>query len=249
MMDEVYHILNGDALKAHFPRNLRGELIICRECLVDGPVGGETDGIFYQNRARFIQEAYPGFTQADYYEKTVAELEKLKKIPKEASVHLWFEDDLFCQVNCWFVLDRLKVQGHKGPLFLVRPHTDLMFGFGTLSPAALKEVFALGQRISPEDFQDFSEMWKGYVLKEGKKLRSLAAHMSATFPFLPEAVEAEIARWVPEGEMGRPEKCLKSIIEELGTREFGPVFREFCKRESIYGFGDLQVKRLMEKVK
>jgi hypothetical protein len=29
---------------------------------------------------------------------------------------------------------------------------------------------------------------------------------------------------------------------------FGTVFQEFCKRESIYGFGDLQVKRIFDEV-
>ena len=42
---------------------------------------------------------------------------------------------------------------------------------------------------------------------------------------------------------------LIQIIKELKTEEFGPVFKEFNKRESIYGFGDLQVKRLFNQIK
>lgn len=32
------HILNGDALNECFPNDLKGERIIARACLVDGPV-------------------------------------------------------------------------------------------------------------------------------------------------------------------------------------------------------------------
>ncbi len=37
-------------------------------------------------------------------------------------------------------------------------------------------------------------------------------------------------------------------MEGLQTQNFGLIFREFCKREGIYGFGDLQVKRLLEEI-
>ncbi|WP_215225522.1 hypothetical protein [Echinicola shivajiensis] len=62
-------------------------------------------------------------------------------------------------------------------------------------------------------------------------------------------VDAEIARRPPNGGLGRPEQSMIGIMEELHTDEFSKLFREFSKRESIYGFGDLQVRNLLEKVK
>jgi len=49
--------------------------------------------------------------------------------------------------------------------------------------------------------------------------------------------------------LGRPSQSLIRIINELNTVEFEPIFREFSKREDIYGFGDLQVKRLFNEIK
>jgi len=46
----------------------------------------------------------------------------------------------------------------------------------------------------------------------------------------------------------RPVQSLKEIKEELKTDDFGIIFREFSKREAIYGFGDLQVKRLLDEL-
>ena len=40
-MNNIYHILNGDSLKNQFPKSISGELIVARECLVDGNIQGE----------------------------------------------------------------------------------------------------------------------------------------------------------------------------------------------------------------
>jgi hypothetical protein len=40
---------------------------------------------------------------------------------------------------------------------------------------------------------------------------------------------------------------LKSIFN-ITLADFGIIFREFTKRAGIYGFGDLQVKRLLKEL-
>ena len=86
------------------------------------------------------------------------------------------------------------------------------------------------------------------IINDLDLLQQLSNSMATKFPFLAPAVEAHLDRIPKEGELSRPEKTLKLLIEELNTTEFGPIFREFCKRESIYGFGDLQVKRIYDKL-
>jgi hypothetical protein len=75
------------------------------------------------------------------------------------------------------------------------------------------------------------------------------ANLKGKYPFIPAAVEAHIARIPTENSPGRPRQTLLDIMKELETDEFGPVFREFCKLESIYGLADLQVKRLLKEIK
>jgi hypothetical protein len=92
--------------------------------------------------------------------------------------------------------------------------------------------------------------------------------LEGEFPFVLKAVEAHIDRIPREGDPGRPVRTLLEIVREMRemqeTREmqemraaqksqtrqvnFGAVFREFQRREAIYGFGDLQVKRLFDAV-
>ena len=38
-------------------------------------------------------------------------------------------------------------------------------------------------------------------------------------------------------------------MKELDTKDFGTIFKEFNRRESIYGFGDVQVRRLFNSIR
>ena len=74
----------------------------------------------------------------------------------------------------------------------------------------------------------------------------IATELESSYPFIYKALEAHISRFPTDGTLSKPRQSLIEIMNELNTREFGPVFREFSRREAIYGFGDLQVKRLLD---
>ena len=58
-MKVQHHILNGDALKEQFPTDkIDGHLIVCRECLIDGNIQGDSLMEFWDNRAEFIEKNY-----------------------------------------------------------------------------------------------------------------------------------------------------------------------------------------------
>src|SRR5688572_17976133 len=95
------HVLNGDALKENFP--LAGDIIVCREALVDGPVDALSFESFFEDRAAFIAESFDA--EKDSYVNLVRnEFDRLANCNHESAIHLWFEHDLFCQVNLWFIL-------------------------------------------------------------------------------------------------------------------------------------------------
>lgn len=94
-MRKQFHILNGDSLKEILPANIQGEMIVARECLIDGNVEGKSLDDFFATRAKFISDNYEGSSKQDYYNKTVIEFQKIQAIPQESEINLWFEDDLF----------------------------------------------------------------------------------------------------------------------------------------------------------
>jgi hypothetical protein len=245
-MPDCYHILNGDALKEQLPGTIKGEIIVMRECLVDGDVTGKDLEDLLNTRATFLSRTY-GITAAEYDEKTRTEIQKIREIDPAAAVYLWFEDDFFCQVNCWFVLFLLQEEQKDNPLYLVRPPEHSSYGFGGLSSDELLAAFEYKQTIL--ELGELALLWKYYQQGNLGAMRELAKDLKEMYPFLLPAVQAHIERLPSEKSLGRPKEALKEIMDEVGCDDFAPIFRLFCEREAIYGFGDLQVKRLLEEVK
>lgn len=241
----TYHILNGDALKDRFPATIEGHIIVARECLVDGDVSGQNLGEFFDHRAHLLSTEYKACTAEEYYQSTVAEFAKIMALPSAAEVHLWFEDDLFCQVNLWFVVYLLYQSEIDCSVFLVRPETHNQYGFGGLTDTEL--IDALGNKTNISNIELWAALWISYQQKDVERLLNTAKQLD-DFPFVLAAVEAHLAR-IPTAETpGRPTQSLIKIMNELGAVGFGPVFQAFSKQESIYGFGDLQVKRLYDQI-
>jgi hypothetical protein len=244
-MNKHYHLLNGDALKEQFPTSIEGNIIIARECLVDGPVHGDNLDEFFATRAEFISKQYGGTTR-DYHEQSTAELLKILDIEKDATINLWFEDDLFCQVNFWFVVHLLNKNNRNNLIYLVRPAEHTRYGFGGLSQSELLTCYKQKTLLTQPD--RIAALWSAYQAGDTETLLAIANQLKAPYPFIHTAVEAHIQRIPVNGHPGRPKATLLSIINELNTQDFSAVFRAFNERESIYGFGDLQVKRLYDEV-
>jgi hypothetical protein len=98
-----------------------GELIVARECLVDENIQGGNLSDLFGNRAEYL-ERYPQVSVGIYFEITVPEIAKITNIPQKLIVYCWFEDDLFCQVNFWFVLHLLAKNQQIYKIYLVRPN-------------------------------------------------------------------------------------------------------------------------------
>lgn len=243
-----FHILNGDALEERFPDSVNGDIIVARECLVDGNVSAHSLDELFEMRASYLSEAYNS-TEDFYFGSVVPEFEKIISLPSGSVINLWFEDDLFCQVNMWFVCSLIEEYVTPQKVFLIRPHTDIQYGFGALNSKGLKQIYSSGTELSEDDIKLFSTLWKLYQKDEHSEIVKLAKQNSTHFAFLLETAEANLNRFPENGALGRPKRSLLNIMTELNTNDFAPVFQEFHKRESIYGFGDLQVKRMFDQLK
>jgi hypothetical protein len=244
-MINTIHILNGDALKNQFPQSISGEIIVMRECLIDGNVQGETLADFYQNRADFI-ESYEQVDVGEYFKRSVPELNKIANISANTSVYCWFEDDLFCQVNFWFVLCSLAQQAGERKIYLVRPNTGNEYSFGHMSQNELIAAYQKPIIIESIDLKRLGNLWRYYQEKQFNSMKALAENYIDKFPFLLPAVNAELDRLPDRSGYGRPERCLLSIMKTLETQDFSAVFQLFHQQEALYSFGDLQVKRMFD---
>ena len=251
-MSRTFHILNGDALLEFFPESiLSGEIIVARECLVDGPVTGKTLEEFWETRAGFIASEYEEDKES-YFFDVVSEFNRISLIPPGSEVNLWFEEDLFCQVNLWFcisllvnVADQLKINIVKPPLKDGQPDWS---GFGGLDRNELAGAYQGRQKLSMADIKLLANLWNAFKTNNRSELKNLASEKSDHFPFLQEVVQAQLDRSSEDNLSGRPEKALKNIMLQNDTKDFKTIFKVFSLQEGIYGFGDWQVENILNKM-
>ncbi len=237
------HVLPGDSLVETFEATeLGGEVAICRECLVDGKISAETLEEFWSVRASFLDDQSNEPSKLyEHYAKP--EFEKILSANTSTTVNLWFEYELFCQVNMWFCLFLLR--NSNAEIFrvepIVRTSEDVWKGFGRLNAVELKRCFAERKKLSNVDVELGSNLWKAFQTSDFAKLIELSKSKSQCFPYLEEVCKA-----ATELET-RPKFALQKIIEG-GENDFGKVFRKFNETEGIYGFGDLQVRRIFDEI-
>nr|WP_294936501.1 DUF1835 domain-containing protein [uncultured Flavobacterium sp.] len=252
-MPAEYHILNGDCLKWQLDQtNIQGELIVCRESLIEGAVDAFPIEKFWDQRAEFVSKAFNA-TKEEYYQKSVTEFKKLDVIPDGSEINLWFENDLFCQVNMWFVLSLLAEKASKYKIYRIFPEitsaSDYWTGFGKATTEDLQKAYINRVLFSEADIRLGNTLWNGYRNNDLETLLLLSHAKSECYENLVEVCKANVERFPSESNIvGRPERVLKEIMEKEGT-DFQTILTEFCKTKGIYGLGDLQVKRIYEKIK
>jgi len=244
----MFHILNGDALLQQFPSTIPGRKLVARECLVDGPVTGiSLEGLF-STRLKYMARTYQ-IDEASYADKTIREFNRMRTIPEKATVYLWFEDDLFCQVNAWFVASILDAMPYHLDTNWVTPSTDIAKGFGGMGPVDLHTAYRNATPIKRDNLSTLATLWPAYQHQDFSSMIQLAVALQPILPMLPTAVAAHIERFPADGSPGRPQRVLKTLQEEFGRDNFGKAFQEFCRTQAIYGFGDLQVKRIWDSLR
>lgn len=239
------HVLSGDSLVVPFKNTgIEGEVVVCRECLVDGDRNAGDLREFWNVREKYLSQAYPE-AGLNYRDSVVGEFERLLDLADGNEIYLWFEYELFCQVNLWFTIWLLR-KIDNALLNVVYPKLkdadDIWKGFGWSSNKELNESYEAALRLERADNLLASDLWESFQSGDLERLRSLSDTETRTFPTLKQlgVAACEIDT--------RPQNSISRIMN-AGMTEFGEVFREFSKGEAIYGFGDLHVKRIYNTTK
>lgn len=245
------NILNGGALVDRMEAAGFGQLIVYREALIDGPVNAPNIDEFWKQRAAYLADS-PEPEHENYYDYVVAEFDKLKEITPGSNINLWFGDDLFCQANMWFLVTYLDQLGLAGALYRVFPIIKQGQGrwneFGGLDAGDFGESYDARVAFTKNDVDLVKKLWKAYSAHDLAALQSLANTPTEVIHDLDLVVQAHIDRFPKEGELSRPEKTLKEIMDS-GVTGFRNIFPAFNNREGIYGFGDVQVQHILANMK
>ncbi|MCF8714389.1 DUF1835 domain-containing protein [Joostella atrarenae] len=247
-MANTLHITNGDSFTAVLNKlNISGDIITWREMLCEGKttneVGSET---FWRHRYEYLNRAYK-ITKDTFINRTLKEYRNLCNQKSQEEIVLWFDSDLFCQVNMIAVISWLKKNRKEAAIFLAYPddNIDSLNGLSTLSNDKLKEVYENKVLLSKDDIEYGDYIWQLYCENNPIRLQNAIKQNKSQLIFLSEAMEAHIHRF-PSLKNGLNElenlMLQKSIDTKLASKE--EIVNEMLRSQGIYGFGDMQFTKM-----
>ena len=243
----MLHIHNGDSTagtlrEAGFP----GEHFAFREALATGPTpqGLAKDDWLTVRAEHLAAEIEP---DAAAIKQDLLRIDAtLAHVSNYAEVILWFEHDLFCQINLIYLLDRFARQGTgSARLSLICigefPGRPDFRGLGELTAAQLASLFDTRHAVSAAELSLAQRAWAAYCAPDPREIERLLAEDTAALPILRAALVQHLARFPSVGNgLGRAEQRLLGFIAD-GISKFGSLCPAFFKAEPAYGLGDLQI--------
>ena len=149
---------------------------------MEGPADADPD-----TRAAWLAPRL-GVTPDAYSQRSREVVATLARAKTHDEVVLWFERDLFCATNLWFVLSRLDA----ARVSLVFPALNADFrGLGALEPGSFPELFERRERLSLDAIADARALWRGYAARNPA---GLARH-EPMLPFARAAIRLHCGRF------------------------------------------------------
>jgi hypothetical protein len=243
----MLHIHNGDLAAGTAKKtDIPGEHLAWREALVCGPApGGLPADEFRSVRAKHLAEAY-GVNMEKCELELRAQEEALSAFADHDEVVLWFEHDLFCQVQLLYLLDwfaQRELRQTKLSLISIGefPGIEGFRGLGQLNEDQMAALFPQRQEVTQVQLRLGSKTWQAYSSPDPAEMLSLLESDLSAIPFLKRALIKHLQRFPSTTNgLGRIENVGLDLIAK-GYRNFRSLFPAFARRESEYGFGDAQL--------
>ncbi len=250
-MKSLLHITNGDSFTERLKTlHLKGDIITWREMLCEGKtlsnVGSES---FWKTRFEFLNKNYK-ISKSWFVEKTLKEYRSLCNHKQQDKIVLWFEYDLFCQINLLAVISWLKTNRRHAEISLVcsgkEDDSDKMYGLNELSDEQLFTLYENRAILTQDDIEYADYVWQLYCSDNPIRLENLMDFDNYQFDYLSEALKAHLQRF-PTIKNGL--NAVENHILEIAAAEKPKSKRELTgkilKDQGLYGFGDSQYDRII----
>lgn len=256
MKTSILHITNGDSTTNCLKKlNFQGEFITWREMLCEGKttvhVGSE---FFWKSRFDFLKQSYK-ITKRQFIDLTLKEYRNLCNQKSQEEIVLWFEYDLFCQINMIAVISWLKRYRKGRKISLVCSGkvegTSKLLNLSELSVKQVKEHYKNKIELSIDDIAYADYVWQLYCSDNPIKLQNLYQYQqNTTFTYLIDSLLAHLQRFPSIGNgLNKPENNILTIAlnSKLGSKE--ELVTAILQQENQYGFGDLQYRKQVTDLK
>ncbi len=254
-MSSLLHITNGDSFTQRLDSlKLKGDVITWREMLCEGQtltnVGSES---FWKARFEFLNKNYK-VSKSSFIEKTLKEYRSLCNHKQQDQIVLWFEYDLFCQVNMLAVISWLKSHRKYAEISLVcsgkEDDTDNLYALNDLNDEQLLKLFENKVVLSQDDIEYADYVWQLYCSDNPMRLENLTDFENYKFDYLSDAINAHLHRFpsIKNGLNAMENNILQlSADQRLNSKK--ELLGTILRNQSILGFGDSQYDRAISRLK
>jgi len=227
----ILHVTNGDSAigqlaSAGFPAPHLSWLDVLHE----GPVPAVPPDELRERRAWFI--AACGWDDVDRARAALAARDRtLDRAKDHEEVVLWFEHDLFDQLQLLDVLTRLeRADLPDGAVSLVQAAQYL----GQLDGGTLRSLFARRQPLTAEVLAFASNQWAAFTSSDPRALAAAAARETTDLPFVAPALRRLLEEFpAPQTGLSR---CERQALEAFTSpRSLGDAFGQAREEPTFLG--------------
>jgi hypothetical protein len=235
------HVANGHCTAELIERSgVTGRTSIWADPLNEGPVPGDVaDGELLQIRARFLAG------DSDREGEVAADLQQwrdaIDRVPCEEIV-LWFEHDLFDQLNLIQLLSLLATRPRVKPITLIgigsHPGRRDFKGLGELAPAELATLLPSRAPVTSGQFAIAEHAWSAYRSADPRAIEALLARDTSALPFLAPALVRHLEEFPSASDgLSRTERRLMTLAVDAPV-QLGGVLPKMHEGETAYYIAD-----------
>ncbi len=247
MGSSILHITNGDSTTEVVKKlQFNDEIITWREMLCEGKttidVGSED---FWKNRFEFFSNAYK-VTKKTFIDFTLKEYRNLCNQKKQDEIVLWFEYDLFCQINMLAVISWLKRYRKGKKISLICSgkieNKPGLYSISELSKEELLAHYENRKVLNQDDIEYADYIWQLYCADSPLRLETVYKfNPSSPFIYLEDAIKAHLERFpsIKNG-LNKVENDILKATNEHVFQNQDQLVKSLLSNQDIYGFGDIQ---------
>jgi len=254
-MSTQLHITNGDSFTQRLKSlGYKGAIITWREMLCEGRtetnVGSES---FWKTRFEFLHKNY-NVSKSWFIEKTLKEYRSLCNHKQQDEIILWFEYDLFCQINMIAVLSWLKTHRRDAQISLVcsgdEDGTDKMYGLCDVDDEKLQTLYNKRVYLTQDDIEFADYIWQLYCSDNPIRLENMSDFEHYHFDYLSDAIKVHLKRFpsVKNG-LNELENRILTLSAEHKPKNKKALVQTILTHQGYYGYGDTQFERIISSLK